>query len=172
MKLSTGKIAFPLQFDNGDVENIFINPHEEGLQERIKNFESSIKKRIENIKFDKYKDAFEEGVDVSNLDFSKLIEMTPEELDKVTKQTDAITEIDKEVEREICAELDDIFKSDISSKAFKYVPPLAMVQVDENGEEFELYLLLVIKALAAEVQKYGEKMNAATNKYTAKYQKK
>ena len=39
MKLSTGKVAFPLQFDNGDVENIFINPHDAGLQARIRNFE-------------------------------------------------------------------------------------------------------------------------------------
>ena len=49
MKLSTGKIAFPLQFDNGDVENIFINPHDAGLQERIKGFETSIHKRLQKI---------------------------------------------------------------------------------------------------------------------------
>lgn len=172
MKLSTGQTAFPLHFDNGDVEKIFINPHDPGLQERIRNFESSVKKRIESIKFDKYKDAFEDGFDASSLDFSKLMEMTPEELDKATKQTDAIAEIDKEIEKELCAEIDDIFKSDVSSKAFKYVPPLALVPKDEKGKEYELYIVLVIQALAAEVQKYGNKMNAAANKYTSKYPKK
>ena len=169
MKLSTGKIAFPLQFDNGDVENIFINPHDTGLQTRIRNFENSIKERLQKINLEKYKEAFVDGVDVSNLDFSKLMDMSADELEKITKQTDALNEIDKELEKEFCAEIDSIFDSDVSSKAFKYVPPLAMVP-DENGE-CELYILLVLKALAIEIQKYGNKMNNATNKYVAKYPK-
>lgn len=169
MKLSTGKIAFPLQFDNGDVENIFINPHDAGLQSRIRNFENSIKERLNKIKFDKYKDAFADGVDVSTLDFSKLMEMTPDEIEKITKQTYAMEELDREIGKEFCEEIDSIFESDVSSKAFKYVPPLAMVP-DENGE-CELYILLVLKALAIEIQKYGNKMNNATNKYVAKYPK-
>ena len=169
MKLSTGKVAFPLQFDNGDVENIFINPHDTGLQTRIRNFENSIKERLKKINLEKHKDAFVDGVDIGNLDFTKLMDMSAEELDKITKQTDAMAEIDKELEREFCAEIDDIFQSDVSSKAFKYVPPLAMV-TDENGE-CEMYIMLVLKALAVEIQKYGDKMNNATNKYVAKYPK-
>jgi transcriptional regulator of heat shock response len=169
MKLSTGKVAFPLQFDNGDVENIFINPHDTGLQDRIRNFENSIKERLQKINLEKHKEAFVDGVDIGNLDFTKLMDMSAEELEKITKQTDAMAEIDNELEREFCAEIDNIFQSDVSSKAFKYVPPLAMV-TDENGE-CELYILLVLKALAIEIQKYGNKMNNATNKYVAKYPK-
>ena len=169
MKLSTGKVAFPLEFDNGDVENIMINPYDEGLQGRIRNFETSIRGRLQKINLEKYKDSFVDGVDVGNLDFEKLMDMSQDELDKITKQTDAINEIDKELEREFCAEIDSIFDSDVSSKAFKYIPPLVMIP-DENGE-CELYILLVLKALALEVQKYGDKMNKATNKYTAKYSK-
>jgi transcriptional regulator of heat shock response len=169
MKLSTGKIAFPLQFDNGDVENIFINPHDAGLNSRIRNFENSIKERLQKINLEKHKEAFVGGVDIINLDFSKLMDMSAEELEKITKQTDAINEIDKDLEKEVCAEIDNIFNSDVSSKAFKYVPPLAMVE-DENGE-CELYIMLVLKALAVEIQKYGNKMNNATNKYVAKYPK-
>ena len=152
MKLSTGKVAFPLQFDNGDVENIFINPHDAGLQARIRNFENSIKERLQKINLEKHKEAFIDGVDISNLDFSKLMDMSADELEK-----------------EFCAEIDSIFDSDVSSKAFKYVPPLAMV-TDENGE-CEMYIMLVLKALAVEIQKYGDKMNNATNKYTQKYAK-
>ena len=100
MKLSTGKVAFPLQFDNGDVENIFINPHDAGLQARIRNFENSIKERLQKINLEKHKEAFVDGVDISNLDFSKLMDMSAEELEKVTKQTDALNEIDKELEKE------------------------------------------------------------------------
>ena len=84
MKLSTGKVAFPLQFDNGDVENIFINPYDTELQSRIKNFESSIKERLNKIKFDKHKDAFVDGVEVSTLDFSKLMDMSEKEIEKIT----------------------------------------------------------------------------------------
>ena len=170
MKLSTGKVAFPLQFDNGDVENIMINPHDTGLKSRIKNFENSIRARLQKINLEKHKDAFADGVDIGNLDFAKLMDMSAEELEKITKQTDAMAEIDKELEKEFCAEIDEIFQSDVSSKAFKYVPPLAMVS-DENGE-CEMYILLVLKALAIEIQKYGNKMNNATNKYVAKYPKK
>ena len=169
MKLSTGKIAFPLQFDNGDVENIFINPHDAGLQTRIRNFENSIQERLQKINLEKHKEAFVDGVDISNLDFSKLMDMSAEEITKITKQTDAIAEIDKELEKEFCAEIDSIFDSDVSSKAFKYVPPLAMV-TNENGE-CEMYIMLVLKALAMEIQKYGNKMNDATNKYISKYPK-
>ena len=170
MKLSTGKVAFPLQFDNGDVENVFINPHDTGLQERIKNFESSLKARLDEIKLEKHKEAFADNVDFTSLDFDKLMQMSGEELEKITKQTEAIAKLDKEIEKEFCNELDKVFDSDVSSKAFKYVPPLAMVETEEG--ECEMYILLVLKALALEIQKHGNKMSEATNKYTAKYQKK
>lgn len=170
MKLSTGKVAFPLQFDNGDVENVFINPHDTGLQERIKNFESSLKARLDEIKLEKHKEAFADNVDFTSLGFDKLMQMSGEELGKITKQTEAIAKLDKEIEKEFCNELDKVFDSDVSSKAFKYVPPLAMVETEEG--ECEMYILLVLKALALEIQKHGNKMSEATNKYTAKYPKK
>lgn len=169
MKLSTGKVAFPLHFDNGDVENVMINPHDSGLQDRIKGFEKSIKARLQKINLEKHKEAFSDGVNIASLNFETLVNMSEEELEKITKQTDAMAEIDKEIEKELCEEIDAIFNSDVSSKAFKYVPPLAMVP-DENGD-CEMYILLVLKALAVEIQKYGDKMNNATNKYVAKYPK-
>ena len=42
--------------------------------------------------------------------------------------------------------------------------------INENGE-CEMYIMLVLKALSIEIQKYGNKMNSATNKYVAKYPK-
>ena len=169
MKLSTGKVAFPLEFDNGDVVNIMINPHEKGLRERIKNFESSLKSRLEKVNFEKNKDLFNEDVDVSNLDFASLIDMSAEDLEKLSKRADVVSAIDEELEKQFCDEIDSIFDSDVSSKAFKYVPPLAMV-LDENGEA-EIYIVLVLKALALEIQKYGNKTNDAANKYVSKYPK-
>lgn len=169
MKLSTGKVAFPLYFDNGDVENLMINPHDTRLQERIRGLEASIRKRIESINLEKYKDAFAEDIDVKDLNFDTLINMSAEELEKVSKRSDAIAEIDKRIEEEFCKEFDVIFDSDVSSKAFKYVPPLAMVE-NEDGEP-EIYIMQVLRALAVEVQNYANKNNNATNKYVAKYRK-
>lgn len=171
MKLSTGKIGFPIYFDNGDVETVYINPYDNGLQERIRNFETSIKGRVKKINFEKYKDTFGSGFDVSSLDFNKLVEMSEEELKMFENQTEVLNAIDKEIEKELCEEIDNIFQSDVSSKAFKYVPPLAMIPTDENGKGCEMYIVLVLQALATEVQKYGKKMNKATEKYTSKYKK-
>jgi hypothetical protein len=169
MKLSTGKVAFPLHFNNGDVENIYINPHSTELHGKIKKFESSIHERLKKINFEKHKDAFADGIDIGSLDFTKLMDMSEEELEKISNQTEAMIEIDKELEKEFCEEIDAIFEGDVSSKMFKYVPPLAMIPND-NGE-CELYIMMVMRALAEEVQKYGNKMNNVVNKYTAKYPK-
>ena len=171
MELSTGKISLPIKFDNGDIEYISINPHSKGLQDRINKFESSIHKRLETIKMEKYKDAFSDEFDVSKLDFNKIMNMSEEELKKVTKQTDALTEIDEQLQKIVCEEIDAIFETDVSSKAFKYVPPLAIVPLDEKGKDFDFYVLLFLKALSIEIQKYGEKMNKATEKHIGKYKK-
>ena len=155
MKLSTGRVAFPLKFDNGDVENIMINPHDPKLQSRIKNFEASIKERIEKVNFERYKDLFASGIKVDNLDFDTLLNMSQEDFEHFNEQADAMANIDEDIEKEFCAEIDHVFDSDVSSKAFKYVPPLAMIPTEDGG--CEMYILLVLKALALEIQKHGNK---------------
>lgn len=171
MELSTGLITIPIKFDNGDVENIVINPYSKGLQDRIRNFEASIHKRLESIKMEKYKEVFSDGVDVSKLDFSQIMDMSEEELKKITNQTDALTEIDAELQKIVCDEIDKIFETPVSEKAFKYVPPLAIVPLDNEGKDFDFYVLLFLKALSVEIQKYSEKMNKATEKHIGKYRK-
>lgn len=170
MKLSTGKVAFPLEFDNGDVENVFINPYDRGIQDRIRGFENSIKSRLEKIRLDKYKDAFGDKLDLSNFNFTKMLEMSSDELKEITEKVDIIAEIDRELEKQFCDEIDSIFDSDVSSKAFKYVPPLAIVPTEDGSGE--IYLLLVLKALAFQIEKFGNKTNKIANKYTEKYPKK
>ena len=39
MKLSTGKVAFPIEFDNGDKQNIYFNPSDPDLAIRMRDFE-------------------------------------------------------------------------------------------------------------------------------------
>ena len=46
MKLSTGKVAFPIEFDNGDKAVIYFNPNDPDLMIRIKNFNENVSKKI------------------------------------------------------------------------------------------------------------------------------
>ena len=62
MKLSTGKVAFPIEFDNGDKAVIYFKPNDRGIQERIRGFEKSIENRIKEIDLEKYKSRFEGNI--------------------------------------------------------------------------------------------------------------
>ena len=42
MKLSTGKIAFPIEFDNGDKDCIYFNPNDPNLSIRLKDFQDKL----------------------------------------------------------------------------------------------------------------------------------
>ena len=42
MKLNTGKQAFPIEFDNGDVQNIYFNPNDPDLAIRMKDFQRRV----------------------------------------------------------------------------------------------------------------------------------
>lgn len=168
MKLSTGKIKIPLEFENGDIEYIELNPHDSELQKRIKNFENSLKKRFDKINAEKFKNVTIENT--IDLDFEKLVKMSPEELKKLEEQTNAIIDMDAEYEQKVCEELDEIFDCDFSKKAFKYVKPLNLVEDGKGGAE--MYIMQVLQAVGEELQKYGNKMNNATKKYIEKYPKK
>jgi hypothetical protein len=67
MKLSTGKVAFPIEFDNGDTAVIYFNPADRWIQERIEKFEESVNNRINQINIEKYKEQLENS---SSVDFN------------------------------------------------------------------------------------------------------
>ena len=50
MKLNTGKVAFPIEFDNGDKQTIYFNPNDPDLMVRFSNFETNLSSRIEKFK--------------------------------------------------------------------------------------------------------------------------
>lgn len=167
MKLSTGIIEIPLEFDNGDTEYIKIRSRDNGLMERIKNFEKSMHERIQNINFEKYKDDFGKDISIESFDFKSLMEMAPEQLAEIEKKASTLNAIDDEINQQFKDEIDSIFGSDISSKAFKYLQPLDIV--DESGIP---YIMQVMNAIATELQKRGAKLNEiANNKHAAKYKK-
>ena len=55
MKLNTGKIAFPIEFDNGDIQNIYFNPSDPELGTRLIKAKDLISSRIEEINMDDFK---------------------------------------------------------------------------------------------------------------------
>ena len=94
MKLSTGKVAFPIEFDNGDKAVIYFNPNDRGIQERIQGFEASIEKRIKEIDLEKYKSRFEGNIPEIDLDNpEKLLEMSADELKALQAQVGGLIEV-------------------------------------------------------------------------------
>ena len=174
MKLSTGKVAFPIEFDNGDKAVIYFNPNDRGIQERIKSFESSIENRIKGIDLEKYKSGFEGNIPEIDLDNpEKLLEISAEELNNLQSRLDVVNEIESEYNKAIKDELDIVFGGKISDVAFRYCQPFDTVIVeDENGnEKREMYIMHFIHWLMVELKKYGAENKSAMDKHLAKYSK-
>lgn len=99
MKLSTGRVAFPIEFDNGDKEVIYFNPNDVDLAERIKGMQANLAKKADEI--DKAQGADEEKADYLAM-FNELNQAMKEEIDKA-------------------------FNSEISKAVFKYCSPMSVV---------------------------------------------
>lgn len=173
MKLSTGKVAFPVEFDNGDKETIYFNPNDREFIAKVMNFENSIEERAKNINIEKYKSQFEDGVDVklSVDNFDDIENLSKEEIISMKNKIGAIIDIDAEYQQALKDEIDDIFDNKVSEKIFKYCQPLDMViYVDENGNEVsEVFIIQFIKAFGNEIKKYQEKVSPAMQKHLEKY---
>lgn len=174
MKLSTGKVAFSVEFDNGDKAEIYLNPHDKGIQERIRAFEASVDARMKAIDLEKYKKNFEAQLpDIDITDPDKLLELSADELNALQNRFDAVCAIEAEYNDAIKAELDAVFNSNISDVAFRYCEPFDMVDyVDENGKERkEIYIMQFLRCMMVEMKKYGVENQEAMGKHLAKYSK-
>lgn len=175
MKLSTGKVAFPIEFDNGDIETIYFNPSDREFIKRVMDFENSIEARTKQINIEKYKSQFDDGININlNIeDFSQIENMSAEEIASLRKKVGAIVDIDAEYQQALKDELNDIFKSDVSSQIFKYCEPMDMVLVvDESGNETsEMFIMQFIRAFGEEIKKYQAKVSPAMQKHLEKYSK-
>lgn len=175
MKLSTGKVAFPIEFDNGDEAVIYFNPNDRGIQERIQGFEAAIEMRIKEIDLEKYKSRLDDKLganfDIENPE--KMLEMPPEELQKLQNRLSVVNDIESEYNKAVCDELDVVFGSKISDVVFRYCQPFDTVIVeDENGnEKREMYIMHFIHWLMVELKKYGAENKSAMDKHLAKYKK-
>ena len=175
MKLSTGKVAFPIEFDNGDKAVIYFNPNDRKIQERIVGFEESIEKRIKEIDVEKYKGAFGDGksfeIDVEHPE--KLLELSANDLKSLQDKMSVVSSLEDEYNKAVKDELDVVFASKISDTVFRYCEPFDTVIVeDEDGNETrEMYVLHFIRWLMVELKKYGIENKSAMDKHLAKYAK-
>ena len=170
MVLSTGKVAFTIEFDNGDKQNIYFNPNDKKIMERIKAFEGKVNEKIKALDLEKYEKQFDNGIDFDFSDTDKLFEMPLEEMEKLSDKLGAIGGIESEYNKAIKEELDTVFNSKISDVAFKYCEPLDVVILEDDSRE--MYIMLFLRWLMEEIKKYGLKNSKAMKKHLSKYQKK
>ena len=173
MKLSTGKVAFPIEFDNGDKDVIYFNPNDRDFINRANDFEKSINERIKNINLERYKSQFESDVniDIDLTDINAIDKLSKEEVKELQKRMSAVVDLDKEYQKAVKDELDDIFKSNISSVVFKYCEPFdAVIITDEKGEEVsEMFIIVFLNEFAKALRKHQEKVAPAMQKHIGKY---
>ena len=143
MKLSTGKIAFPIEFDNGNKDCIYFNPNDPDLAVRLKDLQNNINKRMSEMK----------DINLNN--------------DGSPKDLRVIEDFEK-IQGLICNELDVAFGGDISSVVFKYCSPFAIV----NGEYFLIQFIEAIKPeVERHIKKANKDAEKKMAKHLAKYNK-
>lgn len=143
MKLSTGKKAFLVEFDNGDAQTIYFNPNDPDLMIRLKNFESRVSEKI-----NKFED----------------VELTQEGEPSQTAQI----EIFEKMQNILKEELDFAFGGDVSQVVFRHCSPFAII----DGEYFVIqFVKAVAPEIERLIKEENEKMEQKADKYLNKYQK-
>lgn len=143
MKLSTGKVAFPIEFDNGDKDTIYFNPSDPNLFIRFSDFEDKIRERLK---------------DVEDL------ELTENGLPKNDELVDSF----KRINNIICEELDIAFGNKISDVVFKHCSPFAIV----DGEYFIVQFMEALRPeIEKQNKKVVAENQKKIAKHTEKYKK-
>ena len=143
MKLSTGLIAFPIEFDNGDKDFIRFNPNDPALSIRMRDFEKKVNDRI---------------AEVSDIKLNA--DGTPEDVSTIEQF--------RQIHTIVCDELDVAFGAPVSKVAFKHCSPFAIV----GDTYFILLFLEALKPeIEKSIRDAKEKAEAKLNKHIAKYKK-
>lgn len=174
MQLTTGKMPFKIEFDNGDVETIYINPNDRGLMERLRNFEGKAQERAKKIDGEKYSKMINHSapeVDLNDID--ALLNLAPEQIDALCDNLDVLGKVEDEYNAAIRDELDAVFQSPVSKSVFKYCQPFDMMEhIDRKGNVTrEPYVMQFIRGLADEMRNQAMANQAAVQKHIAKYNK-
>lgn len=143
MKLKTGLIAFPIEFDNGEKDKIYFNPNDPDLFIRFADFEDKMNDRFAELK----------DVELEN-------DGTPKEKEFI--------EMMRGINKAICEELDIAFGNKISDVVFKYCSPFAIV----NGEYFlEQFVMAIRPEISKYNEKANLELQKKKKKHIEKYAK-
>lgn len=144
MKLNTGKVAFPIEFDNGDKQNIYFNPNDPDLVIRMNDFQRRVEARTKDLE-----------------DLRLGPDGTPEDTEAIERFRD--------IRNILCEELDVAFNGEISAIVFKHCSPFAIV----NGEYFIFQFVDAIKPEIEEhIKKANADTERNMQKHIANYIKK
>lgn len=167
MKLSVGKVAFPIEFDNGDKDTIYFNPNDPDLATRLMNAKDNISQKLDKLNTENLNLKNDGSVEPPDT-IKEYADLTEEQQKNLTSRAEAMTKLLDSTKNIICEEIDIAFNGDISSVAFKHCSPLAVV----NGEYF---IVQFLNAVTPEIQKHIGKSNAEVekrmSKHIAKYKK-
>lgn len=164
IKLNTGKVAFLIEFDNGDNQNIYFNPNDPDLATRLIASKDKIQKRIEEMKSDDV-DLQNNGEMAEVYSMKDLENLSEEQREQIIQKAECISKVVVETKKIIFEELNTAFGSDISSVVFKYCSPFAVV----DGSYF---IMNFLEAMVPEIKKITEKTNAETERKFGKHMNK
>ena len=143
MKLSTGKVAFPIEFDNGDKDCIYFNPNDPNLPIRLADFQDKITARVKELD-----------------DMRLNAEGKPED--------NSFIEDFRKFQNVLFEELDIAFGGEISAVVFKHCSPFAIV----NGDYFIMQFVEAIKPeIEKHIKKANADVEKKMAKHLDKYKK-
>ncbi len=143
MKLSTGKVAFPIEFDNGDKQTIYFNPNDPDLMVRMKNFGEKVQKEIDGM----------EDMDLTE-------EGNPESVLQIA--------FFEKMQNTLKSELDYAFGGSVSEVVFKHCSPFAIV----DGEYFVVrFIEAITPEIEKEIKKANKDVENRIAKHIDKYKK-
>lgn len=143
MILSTGKVSFPIEFDNGDKQTIYFNPNDPDLMVRMKNFDKRVHEKIKDFEDVELN---EEGkpIQISQIE-------TFEKMQKILKE-----------------ELDYAFGGAVSDVVFKHCSPFAIV----GGEYFVIqFIKAITPEIKNHIDKASVDVAKRMSKHIDKYKK-
>lgn len=143
MKLSTGKVAFPIEFDNGDKDCIYFNPNDPNLSIRLTDFQDKITARVKELD-----------------DMRLNAEGKPED--------NSVIEDFRKFQNVLFEELDIAFGGEVSAVVFKHCSPFAIV----DGDYFILQFVEAIKPeIEKHIKKANADVEKKMAKHLNKYKK-
>ena len=143
MKLSTGKVAFPIEFDNGDKDCIYFNPNDPNLSIRLADFQDKITARVKELD-----------------DMRLTAEGKPED--------NSVIEDFRKFQNVLFEELDIAFGGEVSAVVFKHCSPFAIV----GGDYFIVQFIEAIKPeIEKHIKKANADVEKKMAKHLDKYKK-